>query len=92
MASITEFLSKRSAPCEVLHVDGTALKLRTPLRIDLRAPVKVEDGNRLWMGEVRACEPDSGAYAIEVESDLMFRDVAATEQMASHFRQPGKIA
>lgn len=92
MGSITEFSSKRCAPCELLSVAGRALKLRSPLPVALRASVKVEEGNRLWMGEVWACEPDAGGYTIELESDLMFRDVAATEYMAGHFREPGKEA
>jgi hypothetical protein len=92
MGRITQFVSKQAGLCELLSVAGPSLKLRTSLPIELRAPVKVEEGNRLWMGEVRACEADSDGYTIEVESDLMFRDVAATEHMASHFRRPGQEA
>jgi hypothetical protein len=92
MGRITEFVSKRSAPCELTSVAGPSLHLSTPLRIDPRAAVKVEEGNRLWMGEVCACTAEPDGYSIEVESDLMFRDVAATEYMAGHFRQPGKDA
>jgi len=85
---ITEFASKRSATCELVSVAGSALKLRAPLQLALRATVKVEEGNRLWLGAVCACEPEPGGFFIEIEADAMLRDVAGTKQMANRFRRP----
>jgi hypothetical protein len=74
----------------LLSVAGSALKLRTELKLDPRTTVKVEEGNRMWLGEVCACEPEAYGFSVEIEAGVMLRNVAETKHMASQFRRAGK--
>ena len=69
---------------------GKILKVGVPVPFALLAPVKIECGNSLLMGEVVACEPASYGFDIEIEASLTLQDVSAIEFMASHFNR-GKI-
>lgn len=84
---ILDLNSGLQASCEVVGDDSTVLALITPRRFDLRACVKVEAGNKMWMGDVVACEAVDGGYAVEVESSIMAKDMATLTQTASRFRQ-----
>ncbi len=84
--SITDPASGRSGPCTVVSVQGHMVRLSSSIPVPLAACVNVEAGNRLWLGEVWACEPEEGAYSVEIDAAAMLKDVAAVEVLASRFR------
>ncbi len=72
--------------CTFVSLEGHSLKLESEIPFALRAFVKVEDGNRMWMGEVWACEPGPGGFSILVDARMCLNDVASVERLASRFR------
>jgi hypothetical protein len=82
---IESFVSGHTAPCTVTN-QGRTLFLTTSTSFALKDAVKVESGDKLWMGEVWACEPVSDGFHIQIEVHSMLNNAPAVDALAVHFK------
>ncbi len=83
---ITDPATGRDSTCNVLSIQDNLLTLHASIDFPLSHCLKVEQENRMWMGEVRACEPVDGGFRLEIEATVAINDVEALDRLATHFR------
>lgn len=84
--SITDFNTGSRGTCHEVHIEGMHLNVESSIAFPLGAAVRVEFGNRLWMGPVCCCEPAGDRFALEIEVEAALNDVANVEELAARFR------
>ena len=88
---ISDFTSERAGSCTFSGVKEHQLTVFSAIAFPLASLVKVEIGNRMWMGEVCALTPAAGGYEIEIQIESTLTNVAAVQELAARFRHERAI-
>jgi hypothetical protein len=92
VGQISEFTSSEIGACTVLLAEGHQLKVHSSLAFPLASLVKTQAGNRMWMGEVCACEPAQDGFTIEIQVESVLNDVGSVDELAARFRHQRSLS
>ena len=65
----------------LLEISGSGLQLRLPKPVPCGAPVKIESGDTLMLGEVHRCGPEAGAYTVGVQLSQELSSLTELERL-----------
>jgi hypothetical protein len=69
----------------VVNLEPRALSLRSAVTLELRAPLKVESTDQLWMGQVVEINPDGQTWLAVVRIEHALRDTVDLMRLAKRF-------
>ncbi len=79
---------KAEVPVSIVSFEGNSVMIGNAPRLPLCAPVKLIEGDRLWLGEVIACHPD-GIALIEIQHSV--NSLSSLSLLASRFLKPDPV-